>query len=296
MINWFNGFYAHSRFPVAVHLDRNGDIVITGHNRDLPGRRLPSDEGCRNLVCDLVKTGISPRPILVTYREACKLYALAWLLADQVPASPIWTKVIARFTKRSSRAAHLWEHSTRGFDCAQTADLFRALVFAERSRAASPERVVLDHPDLAVIRKATRWFRHHDYMKMASLLPFRRQVMARIYATSPVQQRMKRGSLRTEVQWAGVNCPKPETLVLMPVHYQCQATPWCSVVVTNVRDLPVSGRGCANKHRTARALEDLAARIAAVDPTASAHSLIAMQGPLLIAAEQLRSKGSSQRR
>jgi hypothetical protein len=83
--------------------------------------------------------------------------------------------------------------------------------------------------------------------------------------------------------------------LLMPGNYVRQPIEGCSAIVTNIKNLRVPSLGRRMKIYSARALEGLAERIATADPAASAHSLIAMQGPLLIAAEDLRAAARSRR-
>lgn len=258
-----------------------------------PTRRLRSDEGCRSLVEDLLGTRIGARPALVTFREACKLYGLAWLLADLVPGDPVRARVLARFAKRSVRAASLWEHTTTDFDCAETASLFRALVFEERHRATSPNRVVIDHPDIDVLRKATTWDPRRAYLQHQFRIQIQRQyrILARLKSAAlPTVRRPVRAE---KEQWAGVICSKPATLLLMPVDCLRRPISGYPAIVTNIRDLRIPDQGQGKRAYSARALESLAARIEAADPSASAHSLIAMQGPLLIAAEELKDRSRS---
>jgi hypothetical protein len=60
--------------------------------------------------------------------------------------------------------------------------------------------------------------------------------------------------------------------------------------VTNIRDLRVPDQRQTRGAYAAQALERLAEQIQAADPYASGHSILAMQGPLVIAAEELRGK------
>jgi hypothetical protein len=279
------------RFPVSVCLDREGNVLIrSASTESLPTRRLRADEDCRRFVEDFLGTKIGARPALVTFREACKLYGLAWLLADLVPGNPMWARVLARFAKRSGRAASLWEHTTTGFDCAETARLFRALVFEERHRATSPNRIVIDHPDIDVLRKATTWDPGRAYMRRHFRLQIQRQYRILANSTSSALPFVGRPVRPEKGQWAGVICPKPATLLLMPVDHLRRPKSGYHAIVTNIQDLRTPDQGQGKRTHAAQALESLVERIEAADPSASAHSLIAMQGPLLIAAEELRAR------
>lgn len=275
--------------PVSVGLDRGGNVLISGVSiPTLATRELRSDESCRSLVGDLLGTKIGSRPVLITFREACKLYGLAWLLADLVPEDPMWGRVLASFTKRSGRAASLWEHATTGFDCAETASLFRALVFEDRHRESLPNRIVINHPDFDVLRKAIARDARRAYLRRRVLRMQRLGLLASSKSSAlpfvPPPARAEKG------QWAGVICLRPAVLLLMPVDRLRRPIPGYPAIVTNIQDLRVPDQGRGKRAYAVRVLEGLAERIEAVDPSASAHSIIAMQGPLLAAAEELRAR------
>lgn len=243
----------------------------------MPTRGVLYDERCRRLVEDILGTKIGVRPVLVRYREACKLYGLAWLLADLVPEDPIWARVVGRFARRAARAATLWEHTTTGVDCAATAELFRSLVFREQCQAVSSHRVVIDELDFKILHRAVALDG-----RRALLAPRRHGRSGGL--TEPASSRAKRD------RWAGVLCAKLSTLLLMPVDHMRRPFPGCPVVVTNIRDLRIPDRRQTRGADAAQALERLAQQIQAADPYASGHSILAMQGPLVIAAEELRGK------
>jgi hypothetical protein len=275
------------QFPVSVGLDRAGKLLVRGVSRPmLPTRELRSDEGVRSLVGELLGIKIGARPVLVTFREACKLYALAWLLADLVPEDPTWMRVLARFAKRLGRAGSLWEHTTTHFDCAETARLFRALVFGERHRGSSSNRIVIAHPDFDVLTKATAWDLDH-YLYLRRFLPIRRHLLMASSKASALPPALPPATA-DRGQWAGVICPEPGALLLMPVDHRRRPKPGYHAIVTNIQDLRIPDQGQGKRTRAAQALEGLAERIEAADPSISAHSLIAMQGPLLVAAEELK--------
>jgi hypothetical protein len=256
----------------------------------MPPRRILGDERCRSLIEDILDAKIGIRPVLVRFREACKLYSLAWLLADLVPESPIWARVVARFAKRSARAATLWEFATSGVDCADTAELFRALVFKQRCRAVSSNKVVIEDPDFDVLQKAVALDARnaHAWFRRRLPAPYRHRAAGSL-AQSASSYANPRSRKRRD-QWAGILCAKLSTVLLMPVNHARRPFPDCPVIVTNIRDLRVPDqRQCRGTH-AAPALERLAKQIQAADPYASGHSILAVQGPLLVAAEELRAR------
>jgi hypothetical protein len=277
------------RFFVAVCLDRKSDVLIQGvYLGYMPPRRILRDEGCRNLIENILDAKLGIRPVLVRFREACKLYALAWLLADLVPEDPTWARVVTRFAKRSARAATLWEHTTTGVDCADTAGLFRALVFGERCRSVSSHRVVIDDPDFDVLKRAIALAARCAHARYRRQL--RKPRRHKSFGSLAQSALSHANPLSQRDQWAGVLCAKLSVVLLVPVNRLRRPLPGCRVIVTNMRDLRVANQRQFPGAHGAQALERLAKQIQAADPYASGHSILAMQGPLIVAAEELRAR------
>ena len=226
-------------------------------------RRILRDEGCRGLVTRILKTDIGKRPVLVSLEEADKLYGLAWLLADLEPGSPEWNRVIARFPTRCHRAGELWASTRYLREGRDTAALFRALVFRERSPDQSLDRIVTGKLDFDVIEKVLRTPRRNRGRWRAPCQP-------------------------GQMQWGGILCKKLSTVMLVPVDHSGRPISKSFPVITNIGDLPVPARSATSMKRFADAVQRLAERIGAVDPSISAHMLIAMQAPLLNAADEFR--------
>jgi hypothetical protein len=260
-------------YPVSVCLGARGDLrlqLISDHGWSRFDRRILRDEGCRSLVTRMLKTEIGKRPIPLTLKEAGKLYGLAWLLADLEPSSPEWNRVIARFPTRCNRAGELWASTRYLREGRDTAALFRALVFKERSPDQSLGRIAIDRQDFDVIEKALGAQRRNGRRWRVPCHP-------------------------GQIQWGGILCKKLSTVMLVPVDRSLRPIWKFFPVITHIGDLPLPARGTTSMKRFADAVQSLAERIGAADPSISAHMLIAMQAPLLNAADEFRHRTRSRR-